>query len=72
MFERLKHLYKTGKISFEKLEIAVSFGWISEEQKNQITTEVNEFIENQVKVSMGDNYQVLDDMSKVITEGGGI
>jgi hypothetical protein len=72
MFERLKHLYKNGKISFDKLEIAVSFGWITEEQKNQITTEVNEFIENQVKIDMGVNYQVIQDMSSVLEEGGGI
>lgn len=72
MYETLKRLYQNGRISIEKLEIAVSKGWITEEQKNQITTEVNEFIENQVKVGMADNYQVLDDMSKVIAEGGGI
>jgi hypothetical protein len=72
MFERLKFLYKNFKISIEKLDIAVSFGWITEEQKVQITTEVNEFIENQVKVNMGDNYQVMEAMSSVIAEGGGI
>jgi hypothetical protein len=72
MYATLKRLYQNGRISVEKLEIAVSKGWITEEQKIQITTEVNEFIENQVKVSMGDNYQVLKDMGDVIAEGGGI
>lgn len=37
MFERLKFLYQTGKISSEKLDIAISFGWITEAQKAQIT-----------------------------------
>ncbi len=36
MFERLKFLYRTGKISFEKLDKAISFGWITEAQKAQI------------------------------------
>lgn len=72
MYETLKRLYQNGRISVEKLEIAVSKGWITEEQKNQITSEVNEFIENQVKVGMGDNYQVMEAMSDIIAEGGGI
>lgn len=72
MYETLKRLYQNGRISVEKLEIAVSKGWITEEQKKQITTEVNEFIENQVKTNMGNNYQVMEDMSSVIAEGSGI
>lgn len=36
MFERLKRLYKEGKITVEDLDNAVSKGWITEEQKELI------------------------------------
>lgn len=36
MFERLKRLYKEGKITIEDLDNAVSKGWITEEQKELI------------------------------------
>lgn len=36
MFETLKRLYKEGKLPAEKLEVAVSKGWITVEHKSDI------------------------------------
>ncbi len=36
MFERLNYLYKAGKLTDLQLDVAVSKGWISEDQKQQI------------------------------------
>ena len=36
MFERLKFLYNQGRLTTEQLEVAVSKGWITEEQKQGI------------------------------------
>ncbi|WP_081741809.1 XkdX family protein [Ruminiclostridium josui] len=36
MFERLSYLYNTGKITKGQLDIAVSKGWITVEEKTQI------------------------------------
>lgn len=36
MFERLKYLYNAGKLTAEQLEVAVSKGWITEPQKQEI------------------------------------
>lgn len=36
MFERLKRLYKEGKITVEDLDAAVEKGWITEEEKEII------------------------------------
>ncbi len=33
MFERLKALYEQGKVTETMLDVAVSKGWITEEQK---------------------------------------
>lgn len=37
MFERLKRLYNEGRLSMAGLETAVARGWITEEQKQEIT-----------------------------------
>ena len=37
MFDRLKYLYDNGLIKEANLNVAVSKGWITEEQKNEIT-----------------------------------
>lgn len=42
MFERLRRLYREGKIDEAGLESAVEKGWITEEQKNQIISENQE------------------------------
>lgn len=42
MFERLRRLYREGKIDESGLESAVEKGWITEEQKNQIMSENQE------------------------------
>jgi hypothetical protein len=39
MFERLKYLYESGKLAVAQLEVAVSKGWITEDQKQQIVTQ---------------------------------
>ncbi len=36
MFERLNYLYKVGKLIEAQLVLAVSKGWITEEQKTEI------------------------------------
>lgn len=36
MFERLKYLYSEGKLKYEQLDIAVSKGWITCNQKAEI------------------------------------
>jgi hypothetical protein len=36
MFERLKYLYESGKLSVEQLDVAVSKGWITGDQKEKI------------------------------------
>ena len=36
MYERLKFLYNQERLNKEQLEIAVSKGWITEEQKQEI------------------------------------
>lgn len=36
MFERLKYLYNSGKLTAEQLDIAVSKAWITAEQKAEI------------------------------------
>jgi hypothetical protein len=36
MFERLKYLYESGKLSVEQLDVAVSKEWINVEQKELI------------------------------------
>lgn len=36
MFERLKHLYEQSKVNDVGLDHAVSKGWITTEQKNEI------------------------------------
>jgi len=36
MFERLKRLYKAGRIGEAELDQAVEKGWITEEQKQEI------------------------------------
>ena len=36
MFERLKRLYEQGKIGKDALKKAVEYGWITEEQMNEI------------------------------------
>ena len=36
MFERLKALYSQGKLTAAQLDVAVSKGWITEEQKQEI------------------------------------
>ena len=38
MFERLNYLYHSGKLTEVQLDIAVSKGWITVEQKQQIIT----------------------------------
>ena len=40
MFERLKYLYESGKLTEIQLDVAVSKGWINTEQKGQITNPV--------------------------------
>jgi hypothetical protein len=40
MFERLKYLYETNKLNVEQLGVAVSKGWITTEQKEQIVNPV--------------------------------
>ena len=42
MFERLRRLYREGKIDEEALENAVVKGWITEEQKLEILSENEE------------------------------
>jgi hypothetical protein len=37
MFERLKYLYEKGLIQEVNLNLAVSKGWITEEEKTEIT-----------------------------------
>lgn len=37
MFETLKRLYLEGKLTVDGLENAVAKGWITEEQKQEIT-----------------------------------
>lgn len=39
MFERLNYLYGIGKLTETQVEIAVSKGWITEEQKQEIIIE---------------------------------
>ena len=41
MYNRLKALYRSGKISEQQLSIAVTKGWITEAQKREIISEVN-------------------------------
>ena len=41
MFERLKRLYNEGKIDAEALEKAVEKGWITEEQKNELSNAIS-------------------------------
>ena len=36
MFETLKRLYQQGKIDADKLQVAVTKGWITETQKAEI------------------------------------
>lgn len=36
MFERLKYLYSSKKLTIEQLKIAVSKGWITNEQKSEM------------------------------------
>ena len=36
MFERLKYLYRSEKLTIEQLEIAVLKGWITNEQKSEM------------------------------------
>lgn len=36
MYERLKRLYNEGRCTEAMLERAVKFGWITEEQKDEI------------------------------------
>lgn len=38
MFERLSYLYKAGKLTAVQLDIAISKGWITAEQKTTIVT----------------------------------
>ncbi|MDT8717832.1 XkdX family protein [Clostridium sp. 19966] len=40
MYETLKRLYESGKLSKEKLNNAVVKGWISQDEENQITNAV--------------------------------
>ncbi len=42
MFERLKALYLEGKLTDAQLELAVTKGWITEEQKLEIIAAKNE------------------------------
>lgn len=42
MFERLKRLYNEGRLTVDGLENAVARGWITEDQKKQITGEDTE------------------------------
>ncbi len=39
MFERLNRLYKAGRLTEEALATAVTRGWITEDQRKQITGE---------------------------------
>lgn len=39
MFERLNRLYKAGRLTAEALAAAVARGWITEDQRKQITGE---------------------------------
>ena len=39
MFERLKRLYEQGKIDKVGLKKAIEYGWITEEQMNEIIGE---------------------------------
>lgn len=39
MFERLNRLYKAGRLTEEALTTAVARGWITEDQRKQITGE---------------------------------
>lgn len=39
MFERLKRLYHDGRLSADGLTAAVARGWITEEQRQEITGE---------------------------------
>lgn len=36
MYERLLYLFKDGRLTTKHLDVAVSKGWISEEQKTEI------------------------------------
>ncbi len=36
MYERLMYLYSSEKLTVEQLKVAVSKGWITEEQKSDI------------------------------------
>ena len=45
MFERLKRLYTDGKITQEGINNAVTKGWITQEQANEIINPQNE-VEN--------------------------
>lgn len=36
MFERLQYLYSVGKLNVDQLDVAVSKGWITEAQKQDI------------------------------------
>lgn len=38
MYERLLFLFKEERLNVEQLEVAVSKGWITEEQKQEIIT----------------------------------
>jgi len=39
LFETLKRLYKEGKLTEEGLNNAISKGWITEEQKQEIVSQ---------------------------------
>lgn len=39
MYERLKALYMQSRLTAQQLEIAVTKGWITEEQRQAIITE---------------------------------
>lgn len=40
MYDRLKYLYESGRINEAQLAVAVSKGWITEQQKNEIIGEI--------------------------------
>lgn len=41
MFEKIKSLYASGRITEVNLDVAITKGWITEEQKNEIMNSEN-------------------------------
>lgn len=51
MFERLKRLYQEGQIKEEALHNAVTKGWITEDQVEEILSEKGKISENDKVIS---------------------